>query len=112
MVFDRHRPPYRLAGAVLVAIVVLMGFLLAKQYRGDFVAQTEIRVLSGRAGLVVDSGSKDTNSSLAPNNHIELGQPIVIDYAWGRQIGELTINPWPDPGPETRPPARPALPPR
>ncbi len=35
----------------------------------------------------------DTGASLAPYNHIELGQPIAIEYVWGRQIGELSINP-------------------
>jgi phospholipid/cholesterol/gamma-HCH transport system substrate-binding protein len=30
---------------------------------------------------------------LAPYNHFELGQPILIEYVWGRQIGEFTINP-------------------
>jgi phospholipid/cholesterol/gamma-HCH transport system substrate-binding protein len=35
----------------------------------------------------------DTGASIAPYNHIELGQPLMIDYVWGRQIGENTINP-------------------
>lgn len=35
----------------------------------------------------------DTGASIAPYNHAELGQPILIDYVWGRQVGELTINP-------------------
>jgi phospholipid/cholesterol/gamma-HCH transport system substrate-binding protein len=35
----------------------------------------------------------DTGASIAPNNHVALGQPILIDYVWGRQIGENTINP-------------------
>jgi phospholipid/cholesterol/gamma-HCH transport system substrate-binding protein len=35
----------------------------------------------------------DTGASLAPYNHFELGQPIAIEYVWGRQIGENTINP-------------------
>ena len=35
----------------------------------------------------------DTGYSIAPYNHIEIGQPMFIDYVWGRQIGELTINP-------------------
>ncbi|GAT12067.1 MCE family protein [Mycolicibacterium novocastrense] len=35
----------------------------------------------------------DTGASIAPYNHIELGQPMFIEYVWGRQIGELTINP-------------------
>jgi len=35
----------------------------------------------------------DTGASLAPYNHFELGQPILTEYVWGRQIGENTINP-------------------
>ncbi len=35
----------------------------------------------------------DTGVSIAPYNHFELGQPIAIEYVWGRQIGENTINP-------------------
>ena len=38
--------------------------------------------------LVMDSGY-----SIAPYNHAELGKPLAIDYVWGHQIGELTINP-------------------
>jgi len=35
----------------------------------------------------------DTGASIAPYNHFELGQPVLIEYVWGRQIGENTINP-------------------
>ena len=35
----------------------------------------------------------DTGASIAPYNHFELGKPIAIEYIWGRQIGENTINP-------------------
>jgi phospholipid/cholesterol/gamma-HCH transport system substrate-binding protein len=35
----------------------------------------------------------DTGASIAPYNHLELGQPIAIEYVWGRQVGENTINP-------------------
>ncbi|MGH3643052.1 MAG: MCE family protein, partial [Mycobacterium sp.] len=35
----------------------------------------------------------DTGASIAPYNHLELGQPILIEDIWGRQIGENTINP-------------------
>jgi phospholipid/cholesterol/gamma-HCH transport system substrate-binding protein len=38
--------------------------------------------------LVMDDGA-----SIAPYNHVELGQPIALEYIWGRQIGENTINP-------------------
>jgi phospholipid/cholesterol/gamma-HCH transport system substrate-binding protein len=35
----------------------------------------------------------DTGASIAPYNHVEVGHPFLIDYVWGRQIGENTINP-------------------
>jgi len=35
----------------------------------------------------------DTGASLAPYNHLELGQPMFGEYVWGRQFGENTINP-------------------
>ncbi|OBB16297.1 MCE-family protein MCE1A [Mycolicibacterium elephantis] len=35
----------------------------------------------------------DTGASIAPYNHFELGQPLLIEYVWGRQVGENTINP-------------------
>ncbi|MBB5163333.1 MCE family protein [Mycobacterium sp. AZCC_0083] len=35
----------------------------------------------------------DTGASVAPYNHLGLGQPLAIEYVWGRQIGENTINP-------------------
>ena len=35
----------------------------------------------------------DTGFSLAPYNHFQLGSPFAIDYVWGRQVGEYTINP-------------------
>ncbi|MED5816347.1 MCE family protein [Mycolicibacterium sp. 050232] len=38
--------------------------------------------------LVMDSGA-----SIAPYNHFELGQPLMAEYVWGRQIGAPTINP-------------------
>jgi phospholipid/cholesterol/gamma-HCH transport system substrate-binding protein len=38
--------------------------------------------------LVMDDGA-----SIAPYNHIGLGQPFANEYVWGRQIGENTINP-------------------
>ena len=56
-----------------MAIVVLFGVLMAKQYRGDFVAQTELVVISDRAGLVVDPGSKVTL------NGVEIGRVAGID---------------------------------
>ncbi|MCV7429253.1 MCE family protein [Mycobacterium montefiorense] len=38
--------------------------------------------------LVMDSGN-----SIAPYNHLDTGSPYVIEYVWGRQVGDNTINP-------------------
>jgi phospholipid/cholesterol/gamma-HCH transport system substrate-binding protein len=35
----------------------------------------------------------DTGASVAPYNHYEVGSPYAIEYVWGRQVGDLTINP-------------------
>jgi phospholipid/cholesterol/gamma-HCH transport system substrate-binding protein len=35
----------------------------------------------------------DTGASIAPYHHLALGQPMLTDYVWGRQVGENTINP-------------------
>jgi phospholipid/cholesterol/gamma-HCH transport system substrate-binding protein len=35
----------------------------------------------------------DTGNSVAPYNHIETGSPYAIEYVWGRQVGDNTINP-------------------
>ncbi|OBF11918.1 MCE-family protein MCE1A [Mycobacterium sp. ACS4054] len=38
--------------------------------------------------LVIDSGN-----SIAPYNHVDTGSPYAIEYVWGRQVGDNTINP-------------------
>lgn len=35
----------------------------------------------------------DTGNSVAPYNHIDTGSPYAIEYVWGRQVGDNTINP-------------------
>jgi phospholipid/cholesterol/gamma-HCH transport system substrate-binding protein len=35
----------------------------------------------------------DTGASIAPYNHVEFGQPLLVEHVWGRQVGQNTINP-------------------
>lgn len=35
----------------------------------------------------------DTGASIAPYNHFEVGSPLAVEYVWGRQLGDYTINP-------------------
>lgn len=50
--------------------------------------QTITRDLWPAPGLVLDTGA-----GIAPYNHFEIGSPWAIEYVWGRQMGENTINP-------------------
>jgi phospholipid/cholesterol/gamma-HCH transport system substrate-binding protein len=50
--------------------------------------QTITRQLWPGPALVMDTGA-----SVAPYNHFDLGSPLVVDYVWGRQLGDNTINP-------------------
>ena len=35
----------------------------------------------------------DTGYSIAPYNHVDFASPPFLDYVWGRQVGDPTINP-------------------
>jgi phospholipid/cholesterol/gamma-HCH transport system substrate-binding protein len=35
----------------------------------------------------------DTGNSIAPYNHLDTGSPYAIEFVWGRQVGDNTINP-------------------
>ena len=72
MSVDRHNPPYRTAGAVLVVIAAVVGGLIYMQFRGDFIRSTELTLVSSRAGLVVEPGAKVTY------NGVEIGRVARI----------------------------------
>ncbi|MGZ8812404.1 MAG: MCE family protein [Mycobacterium sp.] len=78
MSVDRHNPPYRIAGAVLVVIATVVGGLIYMQFRGDFIRSTELTLLSSRAGLVVEPGAKVTY------NGVEIGRVA--------RIGTVDVN--------------------
>jgi phospholipid/cholesterol/gamma-HCH transport system substrate-binding protein len=65
---DRHRPPYKTAGAVFLAIVSAISVFVYLQFRGDLTDKTQLTLLSSRAGLVVEPGSKVTY------NGVEIGR--------------------------------------
>src|ERR1700727_2899053 len=50
--------------------------------------QTITRELWPAPTLIMDAGN-----SLAPYNHVDTGSPYAIEYVWGRQVGDNTINP-------------------
>ena len=74
MFVDRHKPPYKAAGAVLLVLVAVAASLIYLQFRGELTKKTELTVMSPRAGLVVDPGSKVTY------NGVEIGKVAAVDH--------------------------------
>jgi phospholipid/cholesterol/gamma-HCH transport system substrate-binding protein len=75
--------PFRVAGFIVFFIAALVLWLVYLQYSGDFVDKTKLTMLSDRAGLVMDPGSKVTYNGVqigrvADINEIERdGKPAV-----------------------------------
>ncbi|MGV0790217.1 MCE family protein [Mycolicibacterium sp. XJ1819] len=75
MFADRHAPPYKVYGALFSVVALALAWLLYLQFRGDFRPSTELTLLSSRAGLVVEPGSKVTY------NGVEIGRVARISTA-------------------------------
>lgn len=70
---DPSAPPYKTAGAVALVLLAIGSVLIYQQFRGEFRSRTDLTMLSPRAGLVLDPGSKVTL------NGVEIGR--VSDVA-------------------------------
>ncbi len=84
----RDHPPIKLAGLALLAVLVLIFTLVYLQFRGDLAPKTELTMISGRAGLVMDAGSKVTY------NGVEIGRVITVSAAEsnGEPAARITMN--------------------
>ncbi len=72
--------PFRIAGMVVFLIAALVLWLVYQFYSGNFVDKTKLTMLSDRAGLVMDPGSKVTY------NGVQIGR--VADITEIRQDGK------------------------
>jgi len=89
---DRHQPPYKTAGAVLLVLVIAVAAFIYLQFRGDLTKKTHLTLLSPRAGLVVEPGSKVTY------NGVEIGRVSRISMVDenGTPKAKLTLDVNPD----------------
>jgi phospholipid/cholesterol/gamma-HCH transport system substrate-binding protein len=83
--------PYRVAGVIVFLIAALVLWLVFLQYKGDFVDKTKLTMLSDRAGLVMDPGSKVTY------NGVQIGRVASIDEIErdGKPAAKFTLDVYP-----------------
>jgi phospholipid/cholesterol/gamma-HCH transport system substrate-binding protein len=83
--------PYRVAGVIVFLIAALVLWLVYLQYKGDFTTKTQLTMLSERAGLVMDPGSKVTY------NGVQIGRVsnIVEIEQDGRPAAKFTLDVYP-----------------
>jgi len=85
---DRHRPPYKTAGAVLLVIVAAVASFIYLEFRGALSGTTQLTLLSPRAGLVVEPGAKVTY------NGVEIGRVTRIAFTdeRGAPMARMTLD--------------------
>jgi phospholipid/cholesterol/gamma-HCH transport system substrate-binding protein len=83
--------PYRVAGVIVFLIAALVLWLVFLQYRGDFTEKTKLTMMSARAGLVMDPGSKVTY------NGVQIGRVANITEIErdGKPAAKLTLDVYP-----------------
>ena len=83
--------PYRVAGLIVFLIAALVLWLVFLQYNGDFTAKTKLTMLSDRAGLVMDPGSKVTY------NGVQIGRVDKVDEIErdGKPAVKFTLDVYP-----------------
>ncbi len=81
-------PPYKLVGAGFVFILILILVVVFFQFRGSFESKTNIKMISTRAGLVMDPGSKVTY------NGVEIGKvgEIAVKTIDKQPAAEFTLQ--------------------
>jgi phospholipid/cholesterol/gamma-HCH transport system substrate-binding protein len=84
----RHRPPFKTAGVVFLALLAAVGTLIYLQFRGDLAPKTALTMHSSRAGLVMDAGSKVTY------NGVVIGRVGNVTAAErdGKTIAKVTLD--------------------
>jgi len=83
--------PFRIAGVVVFLIAALVLLFVYQQYSGYYIDKTKLTMLSDRAGLVMDPGSKVTY------NGVQIGRVADIDEIQqdGKPAAKFTLDVYP-----------------
>ena len=76
---ESRTPPYKLAGVVLTLLTVVAIALVYLQFRGDFLPREQVTMMSDRAGLSMDPGSKVTYNGVEIGRVADVTQTTVGD---------------------------------
>src|SRR5829696_842094 len=82
-------PPYKLAGLVLTLLTIVAIVLVYLQFRGDFLPREEVTMMSARAGLVMDPGSKVTYNGVEIGRVSEVSEVSVGDDTRAKILLEI-----------------------
>ena len=84
----RDRPPLKTAGVVFLVVIVAVCTVVFLQFRGDLSPRVALTMISSRAGLVMDTGSKVTY------NGVIIGRVGKVTSAErdGKQIAKVTLD--------------------
>jgi phospholipid/cholesterol/gamma-HCH transport system substrate-binding protein len=74
---ETRTPPYKLAGVVLTVLTIVAIVLVYLQFRGDFLPREQVTMMSGRAGLSMDPGSKVTYNGVEIGRVADVSQTSV-----------------------------------
>ena len=83
-----RRPPFKLAGAILTALFVLIFVFVVLQYRGALTPKIKVNMLAERSGLLMETGSRVTL------NGVSVGRVIAVDPTVkdGKQMANLVTE--------------------
>jgi phospholipid/cholesterol/gamma-HCH transport system substrate-binding protein len=82
-------PPYKLAGVVLTLLTIVAIVLVYLQFRGDFLPREQLTMMSDRAGLVMDPGSKVTYNGVEIGRVSEVNEVSVGDQTRAKILLEV-----------------------
>lgn len=81
-------PPIRLAGIVVLLITAVILTFVIMQFRGTLKPKTYLTMLSARAGLVMDPGSKVTYNGVAIGR-VDKIEPTMVD---GKEAAKFSLE--------------------
>ena len=84
-------PPYKWVGVGVIVLFLVIVALVYGQFRGDFTSKIHLQMLSARAGLVMDPGSKVTY------NGVEIGKVAEISEVTkdGKPAAKFSLDVYP-----------------